>query len=58
MACESFVEYLVGSLLILLITEVVPKNFPNLYAVGHLTGAAGWGSCLPRLAIFNRDQNE
>ena len=34
MACESFVEHLVSS--ILLITEVVPKIFPNLNVVGLL----------------------
>ena len=56
MACESFVEHLVGSLL--LTTEVVPKFFPNLNVVGHLAVPARWGSCLPRLAIFNHDQNE
>ena len=50
MACESFVEHLVGSLL--LTTEVVPKIFPNLNVVGHLAVPAGWGSCLLRLAIF------
>ena len=32
--------------------EVVPKIFPNLNVVGHLAVPAGWGSCLPRLAIF------
>ena len=26
--------------------------FPNLNVVGHLAVPAGWGSCLPRLAIF------
>ena len=36
----------------LLITEVVPKMFPNLNVVGHLVVPAGWDSCLPRLAIF------
>ena len=37
---------------ILLTTEVVPKIFPNLNVVGHLAVPVGWGSCLPRLAIF------
>ena len=50
MVCEAFVEDLVGSLLFT--TEVVPKIFPNLNVVGHLAVRAGWGSCLPRLAIF------
>ena len=50
MACESFVEHLVVSLL--LTTEVVPEIFPNLNVVGHLAVPVGWGSCLPRLAIF------
>ena len=36
----------------LLITEVVPKISPNLNVVRHLVVPAGWGSCLPRLAIF------
>ena len=27
--------------------------FPNLNVVGHLTVPAGWGSYLPRLAIFH-----
>ena len=39
MACESFVEHLVGSLL--LTTEVVPKIFPNLNVVGHLAIPCG-----------------
>ena len=39
---------------ILLIAEVVPKIIPNLYVVVHLVVPAGWGSCLPRLAIFLR----
>ena len=42
MACESFVEHLVGSLYTSY-TEGVG---------GHLVVPAGWGSCLPRLAIF------
>ena len=46
MACESY------GFSILLTTEVVPKIFPNLNVVGHLAVPAGWGSCLPRLAIF------
>ena len=33
-------------------TEVVPKVFPNIIVVAHLVVPAGWGSCLPRLAIF------
>ena len=37
---------------ILLTTEVVPKIFPNLNVVAHLIVPAGWGFCLPRLAIF------
>ena len=37
---------------ILLTTEVVPKIFLNLNVVGHLAVPVGWGSCLPRLAIF------
>ena len=37
---------------ILLTTEVVPKIFPNLNVVSHLAVPVGWGSCLPRLAIF------
>ena len=37
---------------VLLTTEVVPKIFPNLNVVCHLAVPAGWGSCLPRLAIF------
>ena len=52
MACESFVQYLVGSLL-LLTTEVIPKIFPDFNVVGHLAVHAGLGSRLPRLAIFN-----
>ena len=52
MACESFVEYLVGSLL--LTTEVVPKIIPNLNVVDHLAVPAGWGSCLPMLAMFQK----
>ena len=48
MACESFVEHLVGSLYFL----------QHLNVVGHLAVPAGWGSCLLRLAIFNHDQNE
>ena len=48
MACESFVEHLVGSLY-----DVVPKIFPYLNVIGHLPVPAGWGSCLPRLTIFN-----
>ena len=56
MACESFVEHLVGSLYFL--TEVVPKIFPNLNVVGHLAVPAGWGSCLPRLAIFTSIDSE
>ena len=52
MACESFVEHLVGSLYFL------QQIFPNLNVVGNLAVPAGWGSCLPRLAIFNHDQNE
>ena len=56
MACESFVDHLVRSLL--LTTEVVRKIFPNLNVVGHLAVPVGLGSCLPRLAIFNHDQNE
>ena len=48
MACESFVEHLVGSLYFL---QVVPKIFPNLNVVGHLAVPAVWGSCLPRLFI-------
>ena len=51
MACEFFVEYLVG-FSILFTTEVVSKIFPNLNVVGHIAVPAGWGSCLPRLAIF------
>ena len=51
MACESFAELLRG-FSILLTTEVIPKIFPNLNVVGHLAVPAGWGSCLPRLAIF------
>ena len=51
MACESCVEHIVG-FSILLTTEVVPKIFPNLNVVGHLAVPAGWGSCLPMLAIF------
>ena len=47
MACESFVEHLVGSLY-----DVVPKIFPYLNVIGHLPVPAGWGSCLLRLAIF------
>ena len=31
---------------------MVPKIFPNLNVVGHLAVPAGWGSCLPRLALF------
>ena len=38
---------------ILLTTEVVPKIFKNLNVAAHLVVPAGWGSCLPRLAIFN-----
>ena len=34
-------------------TELVPKIFPNLNAVGHLAVPAGRGSCLLRLAIFD-----
>ena len=51
MACESFVEHRVGSLYFLT-TEVVPKIFSNLNVVAHLAVPAGWGCCLPRLAIF------
>ena len=40
-------------LFILLTTEVVPKIFPNPNVVAHLVVPAGWGSCLPRLAIFS-----
>ena len=35
----------------LLTTDVVPKIFPNIN-VAHLVIPAGWGSCMPRLAIF------
>ena len=51
MACESFVENLMG-FLILLKTDVVGKIFPNLNVVCHLVVPAGWDSCLARLAIF------
>ena len=51
MACECFVEHLVDSLYFLQ-AEVVPKIFLNLNVVGHLAVPVGWGSCLPRLAIF------
>ena len=44
MVCESFVEHL--------LLNILPKIFPNLNVVGHLAVPAGWGSCLPRLAIF------
>ena len=37
---------------VLLTTEVVPKIFSNLNVVCHLGVPAGWGSCLPRMAIF------
>ena len=37
---------------ILLTMDVVPKIFPTLNVIGHLPVPAGWGSCLPRLAIF------
>ena len=37
---------------ILLTMDVVPKIFPNLNVIGHLPVPAGWGSCLPRLAIL------
>ena len=47
MACESFAEHLVCSLYFL-----QQKLFQNLNVVGHLTVPAGWGSCLPILAIF------
>ena len=47
MACESFVEHLVGSLY-----DVVPKIFPYLNVIAHLPVPVGCGSCLPRLAIF------
>ena len=33
-------------------TEVVTKIFRNVNVVGHLAVSEGWGSCLPRLAIF------
>ena len=39
---------------VLLTTDVVPKIFPNLNVVGHLALPAGWGSCLPRLAILEK----
>ena len=51
MFCESFVEHIVV-FSIGLTTEVVPMIFPNLNVVDHLAVPAGWGSCLPRLAIF------
>ena len=35
-----------------LTAEVIPKIFPNLSVVTHLVVPAGWGPCLPRLAIF------
>ena len=41
-----------GGFSILLTTEVVPEILPNLNVVAHLVAPAGWGSCLPRLAIF------
>ena len=34
-------------------TEVVSKIFTNLNIVAHLVAPAGWGSCLPKLAIFD-----
>ena len=49
MACESFVEHLVGSLYFL---QQKLKIFPNVNVVGHLAVPAGWGSCLQRVAIF------
>ena len=52
MACESFVEHLVG-FFIHLTTEVVPEIFPNLNVVGHLAVPVGWGSCLLRLPNLN-----
>ena len=48
MACESFVEHLVGSPYFL-----QQKLFPNFNVDGHLAVPAGWGSFLPRLAIFD-----
>ena len=38
---------------LLLTTEVVPKIFPILIVVAHSVIPAGWGSCLPRLAVFH-----
>ena len=57
MACESYIrQYFVDSVLT---TEVVPKIFPIVNVVAHLVVPAGWGSCLPRLAIFRvRYQND
>ena len=37
---------------ILLTTEVVPKIFKNLNVIAHLVVPAGWGTYLPRMAIF------
>ena len=51
MACESFVEHVVGSLYFLQ-QKLFLRFSPNLNVVGHLAVPAGWGSCLPRLAIF------
>ena len=32
--------------------RLVPKIFPDFNVVAHLVVPAGWGSCLPRLAIL------
>ena len=51
MACESFVEHLVVPLYFLQRTLFL-RFSKNLNVIGHLPVPAGWGSCLPRLAIF------
>ena len=43
---------------ILVTTEFLPNIFPNLNVVAHLVIPAGWGSCPPRLAIFDVSYQE
>ena len=50
-AFESYINFFYG-FCVLLTTEIVPKIFQDLNVVAHLVVPVGWGSCLPRLAIF------
>ena len=52
MAFESFVEHIVGSLHFLQQKLFLRFSQISMLLTIYLAVPAGWGSCLPRLAIF------